>query len=744
MTRIRIAQWLRVLLAMGAVLAIRLFDLQVLSADRWEAESRELLERRYVLPFRRGAILDRLGTPIAYDVDSYAIDLDGTAFRRGHPLALAARIRETLERRFVPLGEVAALPPATAAIVGALTPARLAQERPATAREELRLDVSRLLGLSPADVRRLRDAVRARDVRPVGAIFPEAAARVAVTIATAVADLAAIDAGIGERAGWCLSELDVRRARAQLQIEDGVTKDVKDGRIAPEDVAAERARRRRRREGWLERLRVGAPYAVAERIARYPRRYAGLVPLEMYARKYAIDRLPGIVGFVSRPTDDDLRRTQELRDRLDDLLRSLERGDDEEREIESIRRRLREESYLPGEVRGASGIEARFEDELRGTRGWKVVARDPAGEADIEESREPIGGHDVMLTIDASLQMAVEQVLKTGVPGWRSPQLRGAIVVMDLRTGDILAMATAPDFERAAWETPEGRKELLALDGSQSLEHPLHHRAYRPYVPPAPGSVFKVVTALAGLEKGVITPESTWNCTGPLGRVKCEGHGTVDLRKALEVSCNAYFGWVGEKVGLAPLAAEAHRFGFGERTGLGFREVVGEIPMSRRDADSVRRFGIGENQLRVTPVQVARAYAAVANGGWLPKARIVRAVGGKELPLEPPVDLRLSPYDLQAVRDGLARVVSGPGGTARTAFAGSTPDLAGKTGTPEADPKRDINHAWFAGYAPRDAPRVAFAVYVERVHGEHGGDIAAPIVKALLARDEMRPYLARP
>jgi penicillin-binding protein 2 len=268
--------------------------------------------------------------------------------------------------------------------------------------------------------------------------------------------------------------------------------------------------------------------------------------------------------------------------------------------------------------------------------------------------------------------------------------------------------------------------------------HPLHHRADRPWLPPTPGSTFKVVTALAALEEGLVNLDTRHRCDGKVGTLRCDGvHGSIDLTEAMEVSCNVYFGWLGERLGLDKLRRHAERFGFGEKTGFDRGEVKGGFEIVKADSELLRRCGVGY-QIGTTPLQVARAYAALANGGRVLALRPVRKAGGADVPVKLVRDLGYRPSDLDAVRDSLRRVVFGDRGTAReTGLAEFR--VAGKTGTAEVDSKRDLNHAWFAGYAPLDNPRVAFACYAELVP-VHGKEVA-PMVRALLGHPAMAPYL---
>jgi penicillin-binding protein 2 len=246
------------------------------------------------------------------------------------------------------------------------------------------------------------------------------------------------------------------------------------------------------------------------------------------------------------------------------------------------------------------------------------------------------------------------------------------------------------------------------------------------------------VTALAALEEGLVKLDTQHRCDGKVGTLRCDGiHGSIDLSEAMEVSCNVYFGWLGERLGLERLRRHSERFGLGQRTSFDRLEVKGGFEIAKADAELLRRCGVGY-QIGTTPLQVARAYAAIANGGKVLELRAARKVGGAELPVKLVRELGYPAQNLDAVRESLRRVVYGDRGTARETGL-SEYRVAGKTGTAEVDSKRDLNHAWFAGYAPLDHPRVAFAVYAELVP-LHGKEVA-PLVRSLLGHPAMAPYL---
>jgi penicillin-binding protein 2 len=437
---------------------------------------------------------------------------------------------------------------------------------------------------------------------------------------------------------------------------------------------------------------------------------------------------------------DELRRARSEEAELEAIARQLTRTPKEQARYERLKASVSAAPYSPGDPCGVDGVERELESILRGTRGTVVesVGR-RGGHADHVEITPPKDGRDVELSLDVNLQRAAEEILREGIPHYAGGALRGALVVLDVNTGDVLAAAAQPDFVREDLKDKDRFAKLLRLDNdSKNPLHPLHHRAYRPWLPPTPGSTFKIVTALAALEEGLVKLDTQHRCDGKVGTLRCDGiHGSIDLSEAMEVSCNVYFGWLGERLGLERLRRHSERFGLGQRTSFDRLEVKGGFEIAKADAELLRRCGVGY-QIGTTPLQVARAYAAIANGGKVLELRAARKVGGAELPVKVVRSLGYPAENLDAVRESLRRVVYGDRGTARETGL-SEYRVAGKTGTAEVDSKRDLNHAWFAGYAPLDRPRVAFAVYAELVP-LHGKEVA-PLVRSLLGHPAMAPYL---
>ncbi len=401
--------------------------------------------------------------------------------------------------------------------------------------------------------------------------------------------------------------------------------------------------------------------------------------------------------------------------------------------------------YNPGDYVGKNGIEKAWEQELHGEDGGRQLEVDSRGRVlRVLNEVRPSVGNSLVLTIDERLQQAAERAFGDKA---------GAAVVMDVHTGEVLAFVSSPTFDPAlfAGKIPTDIWEKYLKDP----RHPLEDKALSGLYPP--GSTFKMITALAGLEDGVIDDATTVTCTGSytLGKAtyhcwKRGGHGIVNLRSALKESCDVYFYQLGVRLGIDRLAAMCRQFGLGQALGIGLPgEKKGLIPDT---AWKLKRFGkrwlpgdtppaaIGQGYVLVTPIQLASMVSTIANEGTVLRPRLVREVvdaDGKVLKTFAPVVLErvaASPADFRLVKQGLYAVVNDPGGTGAAARLGDL-KVAGKTGTSQVvklgeDRKRHLayqyqDHALFAGFAPYDNPEVAVAVVVE--HGGSGGHAAAPI-----------------
>jgi penicillin-binding protein 2 len=418
--------------------------------------------------------------------------------------------------------------------------------------------------------------------------------------------------------------------------------------------------------------------------------------------------------------------------------------------------------YRQGEVIGQSGVETLSQASLRGRAGGRNQVVDVAGRViDVLDEVHPVPGATVRLTIDLELQRVAEDAFLPEVLG--GPAKVGAVVALDPRNGDVLVMVSKPSYDPNAFA--DGIDARTWQDLITDDSRPIQNRAMQGQYPP--GSTYKAFIAAAALEEGVIDPEEVEFCPGSfrLGNrtYRCwkrRGHGLVDLRTALKESCDVYFYKTGLKLGVDRIAYFARAFNFGRRTGIRLgQEQPGLIPTS---AWKESRYGepwmrgetlsiaIGQGFVLTTPLQLAVAFGAIANGGRVMRPRIVLSVhdrDGEVIERTEPEQLGrvpVAPEHLQRVGEALEAVVEEPGGTGgRSRVRGVR--VAGKTGTAqvvrlkytedlEEDeiPWKFRDHAWFVGYAPVEAPEIVVATLVE--HGGHGSSAAAPITQKVLAR----------
>ncbi len=422
---------------------------------------------------------------------------------------------------------------------------------------------------------------------------------------------------------------------------------------------------------------------------------------------------------------------------------------------ETNREEARKFTFFQGDVEGKSNIEKTMDEYLRGQPGIRVMRRNAKGAIDgvVREEPPKVGGN-VILTLDARIQMIAEEALRAVG--------RGAVVVVDPNSGDILAMASVPSFNPNAFIPSIKAKDWAEL--RQEKAHPLINRAVSAF---PPGSTFKLVTALAGLRKGL--SGARYNCGGGVGygdhffrchiAEKGRTHGVVGLEEAIKVSCNSYFYQMGNAAGINAIVDTGETLGLGKATGV---EITGEqpgvlpgpewmrihYPNERWSSAYTANVSIGQGYDLVSPLQLAMVYAALANGGVAYQPRLVKNVvdaanrpvlnenGQPVIPQEKQVrgDLRVDfrPEQIELARQGLWKVVNEPGGTGSKARLPGI-RVAGKTGSAQAmtDGKSDTI-AWFGCFAPYENPRYAVAVMVQG--GKGGGAVAAPIAHRILER----------
>ncbi len=379
--------------------------------------------------------------------------------------------------------------------------------------------------------------------------------------------------------------------------------------------------------------------------------------------------------------------------------------------------------YHLGDLIGRDGIESSMEGELRGTRGMEQGDR--LGR--ILQREEARAGQDVVLTLSVPFQAEVEAALGSPVNDYKGGiPVRGAAVVIDLRDGGMLAMASTPRYNPATFY-----KDYETLSSS-TAGSPLLHRAVAGQLPP--GSIFKLVTATAALDLGKIEPGTTFNCPGLLHYKghdyhcwRSGGHGELNLHQALAGSCDVYFYNVGLRLGDATLMEWARRFGFASKVGI---DLPGEKAGEMEAEGLPWFFAIGQGHLTATPLQAARMCALVATGGRLAhEVHLVQRVG--EVPRAPgPVDLHIGTGHLAAVRSGMLGVVNEPGATGYETVHSTVVTIAGKSGSAQNNTAAAVTHSWFIGYAPAENPQIAVAVMYE--HGGGGAKVAGCTVKRII------------
>ena len=424
----------------------------------------------------------------------------------------------------------------------------------------------------------------------------------------------------------------------------------------------------------------------------------------------------------------------------------------------------RKDTYRSDDIIGKDGIQKVFEEYLKGTDGIKQVDMNVDGAITNEYiSEEAVAGSDVILTIDANLQKVAEDALKQNIEdiaagkyGEKYDAEAGAVVVMNVNTGEVLAMASYPDYnpEKYSEEYDANDETGKYVNRAISTEK-------------APGSTFKMVVASAALDTGEITPSTRINDSGiyPYGdgqacwyyRSYGVGHGYLNLTQAIKYSCNYFFYDLGYRMGIDTISKYASYYGLGKRTGI---ELIGEtdgIVASREYANSIGyntwypadtlSAAIGQSFNQFTPIQMVRYISMVANGGKNIDVSIIKSIvnpDGTEVSKEEiesfvkdtvgtenelTEDLDISEENLDAIRRGMKGVTSEPGGTAYSTFADFDIDIAGKTGSAQTGVEGEAD-GWFVGFAPFDEPEIAVVVLVEKAgSGGYTADVARAIME---------------
>jgi penicillin-binding protein 2 len=454
--------------------------------------------------------------------------------------------------------------------------------------------------------------------------------------------------------------------------------------------------------------------------------------------------LPGLIVDV-RP-----RRTYDYGDLASHLIGYL--GEVDENELKQVK----DFPYRMGALAGKYGVEHRWEADLKGVDGGRQIEVDTLGrEIRPLRSVEPFPGNNLILTIDLDLQRVAEEAFQ---------DKGGALIAMDPRNGRILAMVSKPSFDPNLFArniSPEEWKSLM-----ENPRHPLQNRTIQGQYPP--GSVFKIITAIAGLESGIITPNTQITCTGIYSHgnrdFRCwkeGGHGTLSLHRAIVESCDIFFYQVGLKVGVDLIAHYANEFGLGRTTGIYLaHEKPGIVPSTswKKKRSGVPWYSgetlslaVGQGYLNTTPLQLVMLISAIANGGkfYLPQVvERVENIYGTVLEEYAPVEkgrADVSEETLRIIQEALMGAVNEPHGTGWVCALKEV-KVAGKTGTaqvitiPQNFQKGDMDrmplkfrdHAWFVAYAPFEDPRISIAVLVE--HGGFGAAAAAPIAKKVIQK----------
>ncbi|MDP2857105.1 MAG: penicillin-binding protein 2 [Bacillota bacterium] len=416
--------------------------------------------------------------------------------------------------------------------------------------------------------------------------------------------------------------------------------------------------------------------------------------------------------------------------------------------------------YKMGDIIGQAGIEAQYDSMIRGKDGGKQVEVDHKGRPTPRDLGMigPEPGNDIVLSLDIDLQQAVEKALAdqllylqaNGFPNAKA----ASMVMLDPRTGEVLAMASLP-----AYDSNEFVKGMSVKRFAELLKNPLrpfNNRSISGVY--APGSTFKMVTAIAALEEGKVSPYELFSDPGyhpVVPSLACHakgGHGAVNLETAIRVSCNVYFYEMGRRLGIDRMAKWGNRLGLGVRPGIDISgESQGLMPTTqwKREAYEKRNppwirepefllaedmmSGMGQGYHGYTPLQMANYVATIANGGkryqphFLKETQDSKTQAVQENKPVVAEELGASQSTLEIIRRAMASVCQ-PGGTAGLQFLGFPVEVCGKTGTAE-NPQGD-DHAWFVGYAPYRNPEVAFAVLIEQ--GGHGGTGAAPVARKVL------------
>ena len=437
-------------------------------------------------------------------------------------------------------------------------------------------------------------------------------------------------------------------------------------------------------------------------------------------------------------------------------------------QIEKAELEGKEDIYNQNDVIGKSGIEYTFEEYLKGTNGIKQIDMNVDGTITDEcITKEAIAGSDVILTIDSKLQAVTEEALKNNINkiasggfGSADPADAGAAVVMNIKTGEVLAMASYPDYEPAAFVNGIDNKTWnYYINGNTK---PLENKAISAMY--SPGSTYKMVTAIAGLETGAITTKETIRDTGIFKKYnsswkcwawKSGGHGRLNVSDAIKHSCNYFFYELGDRLGIDTLAKYSYYLGLGHKTGIELKGEIEGVLASNKIAEQENRVwnkgetisaAIGQSYNTFTPLQMAKYVAMIVNGGKKIDVTIVKSIvnpDGNEVPrneYKEHVNKKLGLEDdnleeklfkkenVDAILEGMRGVTSEYGGTAYSTFKDFNIEIGGKTGSVQTGVVGKT-HGWFVGFAPFDNPEIAIVVFVRNAgSGGRTAEVARDII----------------
>ena len=458
----------------------------------------------------------------------------------------------------------------------------------------------------------------------------------------------------------------------------------------------------------------------------------GIIHQEVPARHYPSSNVAAhLFGYVGEVSESDLTRTEY-------------------------------EGVESGSIVGKAGVELAYNKLLTGKEGDKLVRVNSRGREMGEVSEDvPVEGNRLQLTLDADVQKAAEDAFD-------SAGFNGAAVVLDPRDGGVLAFTSRPAYDPNAFASGIDRATWNALNNDAL--RPLQNRALQGRY--SPGSTFKMAVGLAGLEEGIITPSFSVNCAGGANfygrRFACwnkRGHGAVDLRRAIEQSCDVYFYTVGNMLGVDRINKWATLFGLGIKSNIDLpNELQGLVPSTewKKTTREPKRYpgetisvSIGQGQVSVTPVSMAVYAATLGNGGVRITPHLVKAIDGGAgfKPVAAPAPqstVEVTAEKLKAIRDGMWGVVNGGGTGGRARIEGK--DICGKTGTAQVisntgrlnarnNTKRDLrDHGWFVFFAPRDNPQIAGVVFLEHgIHGPNAATVARHILNTYFSKQDGKP-----